>query len=906
MPKTEMLTSFSSGLLGAKLRGRNDVQQYKSGCKTLTNMVVMPQGGATKRPGTKKIAAQKTVGETVRLIPFVFSATESYIIEMGVGYFRFYKAGAQIAFAGFPYEVANTYTEAQLFDVTYIQSADILYLFHQSHHPKQLSRYSDTQWSFMDVQFEDGPYWDVNVTEITIDHGTVSGIRSNYKGVAGGTASLCVVGAAAYKAAVLQGACNTSTDNVTWTKRSMGGIESYNAVRYVNSLFVAVGHGGKIKSGSTTGATWTNQASGITTDLNDVTFDGTLFYFVGNSGVIRTSTNAFASMTARTSGVTTKLNSIAYDGSQYLIAVGDNGVILKADKADPATWTAKTSGTTEDLNGVWFDIALGLSGVWCVVGDGGTVLTSPTGDTWTEEVSGVNVDLNGIASDGALFIAVGDDGYIMTSPQGSLWTVRSHNKATSLKAVAVLSTMYVACGSQGMLAVSANGTAWTYRGLQTSAITATDDLFKAGRDEGRHIRLAIKGVWTWGKIITVTDETNVVIDIRGKYYGEKYTDVWQLGAFYIGNYPKCGAFYQERLWLANTSLQPQTVWGSVSADYVNYAPSTFSAGLVEKETKSGKKIVKSEKMEAGEVVDSSSVTYVVSSAEMAYIQWMRGENGLILGCTGSVFLITGADQGGALTPFAVSCKEQGAMGVENIQPVRIGPSLIYIQHLGQTVRDLTFHGDNGYYVSPSVSTTCDEITGTGIVDMAYQQEPYSIVWFVRADGYLVGLTCDQYNKIQAWHYHTTIGTFESAACIPGTTEDVLYLIVKRGTTRYIEYMKPFDFGSLIANIWFTDGGTTATNGNAYTAELSPMDLEPGGSMKKIINAVALLHETSYAKIGRSSAKCDITPGLTATALYSIDTKEIGFPAGFERDATIYIMSDLALPLTVLGIKTTWE
>jgi hypothetical protein len=68
----------------------------------------------------------------------------------------------------------------------------------------------------------------------------------------------------------------------------------------------------------------------------------------------------------------------------------------------------------------------------------------------------------------------------------------------------------------------------------------------------------------------------------------------------------------------------------------------------------------------------------------------------------------------------------------------------------------------------------------------------------------------------------------------------------------------------------------------------------------------MLHETSYAKIGRSALKCDVTPGLTATALYSIDTKPIGFPSGYDRDATVYIMSDQALPLTVLGIKTIWE
>jgi hypothetical protein len=68
-------------------------------------MVTIPQGGVTKRPGTKSIAVQKTTGEIVRLLPFVFSSSDSFIIEMGAGYFRFYKDGAPILLNGLPYEI---------------------------------------------------------------------------------------------------------------------------------------------------------------------------------------------------------------------------------------------------------------------------------------------------------------------------------------------------------------------------------------------------------------------------------------------------------------------------------------------------------------------------------------------------------------------------------------------------------------------------------------------------------------------------------------------------------------------------------------------------------------------------------------------------------------------------------
>jgi len=903
----ELLSNFTSGLLGAKMRGRYDTNVYKQGCRRLTNMVTIPQGGVTKRPGTKSIAVQKTTGEIVRLLPFVFSSSDSFIIEMGAGYFRFYKDGAPILLNGLPYEIRNTYTESQLFNVTYVQCMDILYLFHQAHHPKQLSRYSDTQWSFTDIPFEDGPYFDVNTSTITIDHDKqreVAGYKSNYLGVAGDGTTLVCTGVAISIGGAIQSVCNTSTDNITWVKSAMGGHHTYNSIRYLNNMFIAVGGQGIIKSSVNGTTAWTKRTSGISTTLQDVAWDGSYLYYVGNAGVIRTSTASFTSFTARTSGVTSKLNAIAYDGSAYLVVVGNAGVILRADRGLPATWTAMSSGVTTDLNDVYYDSARSL---WCACGDGGVILTSSDGMNWTKQKSGVNINLNGVCSDGTKFIVVGDYGYILTSSDGVTWAIVGHNKETSLKAVTFVNPYYVAVGTQGLIATSSDGVTWTYRGLQTAIITASDDLFRAGRDEGRHIRLSCKGIWTWGKIITVIDETQALIDIRGRFYGSKETVIWQLGAFYTGNYPKCGAFFQERLFLANTPLQPQTIWGSCSGDFVNFAPSTFESQLMEKTINNNQKVVKAIKIASGDVVDSSSITYVLGSTEMNYIQWMRGQDGLIIGCTGTIFRLTGAENGGPLTPFSADCREQGAVGTHNIQPVKVGPSLIYVQTIAKNIRELIYSSDSNTMVSPSLTVQCDEITGPGIVDMAYQEEPYSIVWAIRADGVLIGFTCDQYNKIAAWHIHSSgTGFFESVACIPGVGYTEVWFVVNRDGTRYIEQLQPFDFGSDRNAIWFVDASTDGITGVEYTAEVQTMDLQPGGDTKRIQYAVATLHETRYAKIGRDATKCDVVPGLSDDALYSCTTKPISFPSGYDREAYIYICSDRPLPLTVLSIKTVWE
>jgi len=85
------LTNFTGGELSPRLDGRNDLAKYASGCKTLENMIVYPHGSAARRPGTTFVAEVKTSSLFTRLIPFEFSTTQTYILEFGNLYIRFYK-----------------------------------------------------------------------------------------------------------------------------------------------------------------------------------------------------------------------------------------------------------------------------------------------------------------------------------------------------------------------------------------------------------------------------------------------------------------------------------------------------------------------------------------------------------------------------------------------------------------------------------------------------------------------------------------------------------------------------------------------------------------------------------------------------------------------------------------------
>jgi hypothetical protein len=162
------LTNFTGGELSPRLDGRNDLQKYPTGCKTLENMIVYPHGAAARRSGTQFVAEVKDSSKETRLIPFEFSTTQTYMLEFGNQYIRFYKDNGQILSGGSAYEISSPYLEAELFDIKYAQSADVMYVCHPSHPVKKLSRTGHTSWTLTDVGFTNGPFMDHNIETTTM------------------------------------------------------------------------------------------------------------------------------------------------------------------------------------------------------------------------------------------------------------------------------------------------------------------------------------------------------------------------------------------------------------------------------------------------------------------------------------------------------------------------------------------------------------------------------------------------------------------------------------------------------------------------------------------------------------------------------------------------------------------
>ena len=148
-------TNFAAGEVSPLMHGRVDTTRHKNGAAELLNFVVQPHGGVVRRTGTKFL--YKWDNKRI-LVPFQFSNDESYLLEFYQFGIRVYKNDELILVGGFPLLVVSPYLEQHLEELSFCQSADVLYITHPNYYPRTLARYADNNWVLGLMEHEDGPY----------------------------------------------------------------------------------------------------------------------------------------------------------------------------------------------------------------------------------------------------------------------------------------------------------------------------------------------------------------------------------------------------------------------------------------------------------------------------------------------------------------------------------------------------------------------------------------------------------------------------------------------------------------------------------------------------------------------------------------------------------------------------
>jgi len=172
----QIQNDFTSGELDPKLRARTDIDQYSSGLTTARNVSIQPQGGAKRRDGTKFIATLDSgAGTAVRMVPFEFSISDSYMLVFTPGKMYVFKNGAQITAinGGGDFLTVASLTSAILPEMNWVQSADTVIVVHEDLAPLKIVRgATDADWTASVIEFDHIPKYayefDVHSPQFTI------------------------------------------------------------------------------------------------------------------------------------------------------------------------------------------------------------------------------------------------------------------------------------------------------------------------------------------------------------------------------------------------------------------------------------------------------------------------------------------------------------------------------------------------------------------------------------------------------------------------------------------------------------------------------------------------------------------------------------------------------------------
>ncbi len=261
-------------------------------------------------------------------------------------------------------------------------------------------------------------------------------------------------------------------------------------------------------------------------------------------------------------------------------------------------------------------------------------------------------------------------------------------------------------------------------------------------------------------------------------------------------YPAHSANFQQRRWFANSNNEPDALWGSRTG-----FPSNFGI--------------------SSPLQDDDAITLRLAGNNHHPIRQLAAlKSGLIIGTDGGIWPLTGgAGPKSPVTPSSLDAEQETYVGVSTVRWAVVGNAILYVQARGSLVYEVKFdqqvEGLAGRDLSIWATHLLERKT---IVALDYQLNPHSIIWCVRSDGVLLGLTYIPDQEVWGWHRHDTDGAIEDCCVIPEDDEDALYLIVKRSIgdvdKRYIERLARREIrdGFVHAESFFVDSGLSYSSG----------------------------------------------------------------------------------------------
>lgn len=322
-------------------------------------------------------------------------------------------------------------------------------------------------------------------------------------------------------------------------------------------------------------------------------------------------------------------------------------------------------------------------------------------------------------------------------------------------------------------------------------------------------------------------------------------------------YPSCSTYYQQRILYANQNQNVEAIYASKTNAFKNFTQSQS-------------------------IADDDSITFSIVGRQVNAVNHMIDLGSLIVFTDSGEWTAQG-DSAGVLKPTSVNTKQYSYNGSnEKLNPIIIGNTALYVQKNGSIVRDLGFdYQVDGYSGNDLTLFSAHLVDGYDLHDWAYQKTPHSIVWSVRDDGVLLGLTYIKEQQILGWHRHDfqSLVTVENVCCVPESGEDALYLVLNRtingNVVRYIERMSTrliFD----VLDSKFLDSHLSY-DGRNTTAKTMTLSTGAGWTIDDTLTCTASSATFTAASVGNevhfyltdgTSLRCEIT-AYTSTTVVSV-------------------------------------
>lgn len=717
---------FTAGEISPNLYSRTETDEYKKGLETATNVVVTPYGPVKKRNGSKFIAELKDSNAAVKLVRYQFSTDISYVLEFGNQYIRFFTNSGQVL-------------ESDL-TITGITQANPGVVTSASHGLSNGDHvYITGVVGMTEVNSSTVPYKVANVTTNTFELNDVDGNNIN---------------TSAYTAYSSGGTINKIYEITSpYTTAQLGSIQYVQSGTTMYLVHPDVTPRQLVRTSNTS---WT---------ISEIEFMPPPTYEAG----FEPSGTVTPSATTGTDITFTASDSVFLEGD-----IGRQIVNLSSGETGRASITSITSATVvtcdiiedfTDTNAIAnTDWKLDLSPVVDIEIDGtqaGSIANIRS--EYTSGSLGTRFSITGVTkanpgvvtTSSAHGYSAGDRVVIndisgMTQLNGNIYTVGTTTSTTfQLKDDNnnnLDTTGYTTYASGGIVRLRLTG--------------LSIDAFRSA-DVGKYI-LANGGVM---QIISVNSATDIDAEIIKGLNSDDNTGNWSLEVDTWDStrgYPRSVGLYEQRLIFGGTSAQPQTIWMSETGifDGLGTGPD-----------------------------DEDAIEIDLVSDQVNQISWIAAGRDLVIGTSGGEITVS-SGSAASLTPSSIQQQPRTYMGSSIQQVENIRDEILFIQKSNRKLRTFRYDFNIDGYQSEDLTFLAEHITEGGVEELAYSQEPDTIIYAVTTNGDLLAGTYDRSKRVIGWTKFTTDGTYEAVQTITEGEEDQVWVQVKRtinsSTKRFIE------------------------------------------------------------------------------------------------------------------------